>query len=97
MSKSKISESARGEMCLVRIPGICNHNRETVVLAHQNGSGMGLKEADCEAAYACSDCHDAVDHRVRTKYARYELQMMFDEGQRRTRLVLIKKDLLILK
>ena len=82
---------------MVRIPGVCNHNPETVVLAHQNGGGMGLKAAHCEAAYACSDCHDAVDRRVITEFSGSELQMMFYEGQRRTRAILIKKELLILK
>jgi hypothetical protein len=94
---SKISESARGEMCLVRIPGVCNHNPETVVLAHANGFGMGMKAPDSESAYCCSDCHDVIDGRVHTGWDENDLDLMFFEGQRRTRLILIKKGLLILK
>ena len=61
---SKITESARGEECQVRIPGVCNHNPETTVFAHLGGGGMGAKQPDCEGAYSCSSCHDVVDGRA---------------------------------
>lgn len=55
---SKITKSARGENCTVRLSGICNHNSDTVVFAHINGvrfgHGMGLKANDIHGAYACS-------------------------------------------
>lgn len=34
---SKITQSAKGESCTVRIVGYCNGNNETTVLAHLNG------------------------------------------------------------
>lgn len=77
---SKIRESARGGQCQIRLPGICNHNPETVVLAHYRmaGScGMGMKPNDAQAAYACSRCHDAVDGRLKTDLTRDELQTAF--------------------
>lgn len=58
---SKIRLSANGEQCLVRVPGVCNGNSDTVVLAHLNGAGVGLKNPDWQAAYACSACHDFLD------------------------------------
>ena len=62
---SKIRQSARGEDCTIRIPGVCNFNPETVVLCHPNthraGKGKGLKAADELGAYGCSDCHAVVD------------------------------------
>lgn len=64
---SKITESARGEECLVRIPAVCNHNPETTVFAHYRLAGtcgMGKKPKDTQGAYACSSCHDEVDRRT---------------------------------
>ena len=58
MKTSKIRQSAKGEDCLVRAPGICNGNPETVVLAHINGGGIGRKNPDWQGAYACSACHE---------------------------------------
>lgn len=62
---TKLRNSAKGRECLVRIPGICNGNPETVVLAHLNGGGMGMKQPDLFGAFACSACHDEVDRRTR--------------------------------
>jgi len=59
---SKITESARGEQCTVRIPDVCNFNPETTVFAHLNGGGMGMKHSDLHGAYSCSSCHSWLDH-----------------------------------
>lgn len=61
----KIRDSAKGEACTLRIPGVCNHNNETVVFAHINTQhkGMGNKSPDIFGVYACSDCHDWLDGR----------------------------------
>lgn len=56
---------ARGKPCMARIPGVCNHNPETTVLAHLNGGGMGMKQPDLLGAWCCSDCHDFCDGRIR--------------------------------
>ena len=61
---SRLRESARGQECLVRLPGVCNHNPETVVLAHLGGGGMGLKKRDIHGAFCCSSCHDEIDRRT---------------------------------
>lgn len=62
---SKLRQSARGEECTVRL-SCCNSNPETTVLAHapSDDHGMALKSPDWWAAYACSSCHDALDHRA---------------------------------
>jgi len=49
---SKLRKSAKGQECLVRIPGICNRRTETVVLAHLNGGGMGMKASDLHGLFA---------------------------------------------
>lgn len=62
---------ARLQHCQLQIPGTCNHNPETTVLAHIRDGffGMGTKPNDdpskgpVSAVMACSDCHDAIDRR----------------------------------
>jgi hypothetical protein len=64
---SKLRNSARGQQCLVRLPGHCNGNPETVVLAHLRVAGLGgtgMKPPDWAGAFACSGCHDAIDGRA---------------------------------
>ena len=94
---SKIRKSARGQQCQIRLPGLCNNNPETVVLAHYRLAGtcgMGSKPADWQAAYACHLCHDAVDGRTRTDFTDEALQAAFAEGVMRTQQILIKQGLL---
>lgn len=55
---------ASGKPCMIRIPGVCNRNPETTVLAHfrmSSISGMSLKPPDYMASWACSACHSYVD------------------------------------
>jgi len=91
---SKIRKSARGEDCQVRIPGVCNFNPETVILAHKNGGGMGYKANDMHSAYTCSSCHDVVDSRIKSTFTRCEIDLMFYDGMVRTQLILIEKGLI---
>ena len=79
---------------MVRIPGICNGDAETTVLAHLNGGGMGMKRPDTSAAWACSSCHDAVDGRASMNgviYSDDEITLMFHEGVIRTQEQLISE------
>lgn len=102
---SKIRKSARGETCTFGIPGVCNHDPETVVLCHapHPDKGMGKKGPDTWAAYGCSACHDAMDGRGKIyfkhkgnpylsvdEYKEFEWHRAIRETQRR----LIKKGLL---
>lgn len=83
---SKLTEAARGRLCQVRLPGICNSNPETTVLAHYRLSGvcgMGMKPSDLIGAHACSDCHDAIDGRVGTM-PREQARFAHLEGMVRT-------------
>ena len=57
---------ARGQSCTARIPGVCNQDPDTVVLAHCNlfgMGGMGMKAPDLCGAHVCSACHDQLDGR----------------------------------
>lgn len=82
---------------MVRIPGICNHNSETVVLAHvriAGVSGMGLKSPDLLGAWACSACHDAIDRRAHTDLDRDHVRLAHLEGMARTLAQLNREGLL---
>ena len=58
---------AEGQDCLVRIPGHCNFDNSTTILAHLRNQwfGAGSKPPDILAVHACSSCHDIIDGRVK--------------------------------
>jgi len=91
----QLRDSALGESCTLRLPGICNHDTDTVVLCHLrhlSSAGIGQKPDDTAAVYACSACHDAIDGRTRTDMTQWEIgheegramietqRRMFDKG-----------------
>lgn len=80
---SKLRKSAQGQDCFVRIPGICNRNPETTILAHLNGGGMGMKHNDLFGSFCCSSCHDEVDRRTRNVDKSY-VDLCFLQGMQRT-------------
>jgi hypothetical protein len=73
---------------MVRIPEVCNHNPDTVVLAHvrlPGVSGMGIKAAsDLIGSWACSSCHDAIDRRAHMDLDRDYVRLAHFEGMART-------------
>ena len=90
----KYRDLARNQMCMVRLPGICNHNPETVVLAHYRLAGTcgtGIKPPDLLGAWSCSDCHDAIDHRSAPTMTHHERTLAHAEGVMRTLYALIKQ------
>ncbi|MGL4638567.1 MAG: nuclease domain-containing protein [Shewanella sp.] len=90
----KITDSARGENCTMRLLGICNFNPETVVFAHVGRRrGTGIKCGDNFGVYACSACHDIIDKRTSTRYPGIngEILRALEETQEK----LIEKGLLV--
>ena len=82
---------AQGQNCQVRL-SVCNHNPETVVLAHFRLigiSGMGLKPPDILGAWCCSACHEVID-----KDKDPEVQLAFAHGVFRTLNALIEDKVL---
>ncbi|WP_440863606.1 DUF1364 domain-containing protein [Symbiopectobacterium purcellii] len=78
---ANLGKEARGRECQVRIPGICNGNAETVVLAHYRMSGIcgiGMKPDDLFGAWTCSSCHDKIDRRTRLTDADIAKRLNFD-------------------
>ena len=92
--QTKITKSAKGEECQIRLPGICNFNPETTVFCHVGGAGMGRKANDMHGAYGCSSCHDVLDRRVPCDYDSVELQVYHYDGMVRTQLILLEKGLI---
>ena len=95
-----LRKEAKGRECQIRIPGVCNGNNETVVLAHLNnkglfGVGTGQKVPDIFGAWACSACHDLVDGRHKTIEATGRAVKIFHyEGVLRTQNILLKEGIL---
>ena len=89
--QNELTKSARGEDCLVRMPGICNFNNETTVLAHLGGQfKKGYKAMDIHGAYCCSSCHDVIDGRTNSRvYTANEIALMHLEGVIRTQLRMV--------
>ena len=87
---SKITKSARGESCTLRLDK-CNPgpNNETVVFAHKNGGGMGQKFLDEDGkdvgAYVCYYCHQVYDGQItHPYYNKIFLEEMFEFAIRET-------------
>ena len=92
---SKITKSARGQACTVRLD-LCysGPNNETVVFAHLNGGGMGMKAMDIHGAYCCHHCHDIIDGRIQSDYSQEFLLLTHLMGMKRTQEILVGKGLL---
>ena len=92
---TNLRNSAKGEDCLIRLPGICNGNPATTVLAHYRLigiSGLGLKSPDMLAAFACSACHDYVDsRRISADLSRDQVKLAHLEGVMRTQAYWLKQ------
>ncbi|WP_163010062.1 DUF1364 domain-containing protein, partial [Pseudomonas viridiflava] len=78
------------------VPGVCNGNPETTVLAHYRlagTNGMGCKPNDFQGAWACSACHDYVDGRGSSRRGadREESRLLHAEGVMRTQDILIRE------
>ncbi|MCF6442043.1 DUF1364 domain-containing protein [Pseudoalteromonas luteoviolacea] len=94
LKSKKLRNSAKGQECQVRIPGVCNGNPETVVLAHVGkGSGMGQKCDDIHATFCCSACHDEIDRRTRKHSLDFVEQCAY-EGMVRTQCIWLEQDLI---
>jgi hypothetical protein len=54
---------ARDKDCQLLIPGVCNFDRSTVVLAHSNwhDKGAGRKASDFWGVWGCYSCHAWLD------------------------------------
>ena len=94
--QTKITKSARGEDCSLRISDNCQDG-ETVVLCHIcNDRGMAIKCGDHFAVYACNNCHDIIDGKVKTIFTPSELDSEKLRALEETQGKLINKGLLVI-
>lgn len=86
-----LRKSAKGRDCTVRIPGVCNFDPETTVLAHLGGGGMGMKRNDIHGAFCCSSCHRVIDGVEQTLISKSMLKIYHLEGMVRTQEIWLKE------
>lgn len=94
---SAITDSAKGEMCQVRIPTHCNYDPATTVFAHLNGAGMAIKSVYKGfefGSYACSNCHGVLDDQIANALPKETKQLYHYQGMVRTIPILIDKGLI---
>lgn len=97
---SAITESARGEQCTLKLPGVCCYDPETTVWAHSNrykdGKGLGRKAVDEAGAYACHLCHMVYDrqHSRPKGMSLLFVERRFTRAMELSRAILIRKGLL---
>lgn len=62
---NRIRQSARGEDCTVRIPGVCKAHPDFTIWSHAPlgaaGKGRGIKALDLCGAYCCTACDAVID------------------------------------
>lgn len=60
-----LRDLAKGQHCLLCVPGVCNHRTDTTVGCHGNsykyGKGDRRKSCDIFMVWGCSDCHFWLD------------------------------------
>jgi Ni,Fe-hydrogenase I small subunit len=100
-----LRKSAQGEGCTMQVAGVCNHNPETVILAHLRwlgDCGGSFKPTDLQACFACSECNrwtDSPTHAETADRAQYESDRNFYALRAvvRTQLRMVAKGLITVK
>ena len=94
--QDKITKSAKGENCSLRIYGVCSFDDSTVVFAHAPSvkKGWGIKSPSFWGCYACHKCHDYIDGRVKTGLNKDQLCGLIMPAIFETQNKLIEKGLL---
>lgn len=88
-----IETYARGQDCLIRIPGVCSGNNEQTVPCHINlmgYRGMAIKMPSLFIAFGCLNCHDAIDRRRYLKLDRDYVRICALEGMIRTQAYILE-------
>lgn len=91
----RLRRSAQGQPCTLRLPGICEGDSATTVLAHPpvaNG-GMSIKGSDLDGAFACARCHDVLDKRQSSRLSLGEIYECWIRGAQETRAIWVQQGL----
>lgn len=96
---SKITSSANGQRCQIRLTGVCT-DRNVVwchAIGQAAGKGIGMKVPDLLGAYGCCACHDLYDRRAKAGHlTRMEIEHAFYEGVMRSQRILIDEGLVMI-
>ena len=97
--RQDIRDSARGEECLVRIPGVCRGGTEHTIWSHAPlgaaGKGRGIKSLDIAGAYCCTACDAALDQAQRpATMTREQVLLDWFHGHMRSLVRLAQKGLI---
>lgn len=95
---SKITASANGEDCQVRIIGVCKGDPAYTIWSHCRhgaaGKGKSIKAIDIAGAYACTACDAAYDQLMGVPHmTRAEVDLDWFMGHMRSLVILNKKGL----
>lgn len=97
---SKLRESARGEECQVRLPGICKWLPEYTILSHYpgmaGGKGRSIKSIDVCGCYSCTACDAVIDRQIKPPdgWTYQDVQIAWFEGHMRTLVIMDGKRLI---
>lgn len=74
-----LRDMARGMPCLLQVPGVCCHDRATVVCCHSNlsihGKAGARKADDHYSVWGCAACHSWLDRGPAPKAEKYSAFM----------------------
>ena len=92
MKTTKIRQSAKGQICVVHLPGCRQWDTSTTVLAHKTYPIYtdSPRKCDARAAYACVVCHDILDGRRPYSWAPHEKDAVWAAAIERTHIRLIE-------
>ena len=96
---SRITKSANGEDCQVRIIGVCKGDPAYTIWSHCRhgaaGKGRGIKSIDVAGAYACTACDAAYDQLQGVPHmSRSEVDLDWFHGHMRSLVILTNKGLI---
>ena len=95
---SKITKSANGEDCQVRIIGVCTFDPAMTIWSHCRhgaaGKGKAIKALDIAGAYACTACDAAYDQLQGVSHmSREQVDLDWFMGHMRSLVILNRKGL----
>lgn len=100
MKTTAIRQSARGEECDVRIPGVCTFDSSHTIWSHYRGhaggKGLSLKSLDECGANACTSCDAVYDGQAPRPagMSKADVDLMWLQGHMRSLMKLKRKGLI---
>lgn len=98
--RQSIRDSARGEQCQVRLPGICANDPDATIWSHARwldaGKGGSTKALDLAGTYACTACDAAYDGQRKPPpgYTREDIDRDWCMAHFRSLVILARKGLI---